>query len=556
MSNPGVLLLIATTLLASAGRLAAQDKPRSVKPPGIAKPGKKPPAPTLTPIVRPARDVAAISAAVDAEVDRRLRQDAIPASPTADDAEFLRRVTLDLVGRIPTYHETVAFLDSKTADKRVQLIDHLLARKDHPLHFATLWRNRLAPPEEGSNKVSRDTFGPWLADRFEANFGWDQIVRELLTVEGPIRERPHSAFVFANAENFEPRPNRLTASVARLFWGIQLGCAECHQHPFAKWKQDDFWGVAAFFGRLRFSGFKGGVPTLSETSTEDSTAIVIPTTAGKAAGRQVKARYLDGSEPQLGKGPLRPTFAAWATGPKNPWFARAAVNRIWAHFFGRGIVYPVDNFDENAPSHPELLRRLADEFVASGFDQKHLIRCICNSQAYQRSSRPIAGNEKDEDHFSRMALKVLSPEAFYDSVAVVTALEKHAPRPASRKGKGAPMDAGTSEIPTRDEFIRFFRAQGDGNVATEYGQGIPQLLRLLNSRMLDNGAPILARLSASESHREEAVATLFLTALSRRPTSAETTSVLRYLQRRTDPRAGYRGVLWALLNCSEFAINH
>jgi hypothetical protein len=504
----------------------------------VTKPGKKPPPPALPRVVRPARDIAAISTAIDTEVDRRLKQDAIPASPRADDAEFLRRVTLDLTGRIPTHRETIAFLDSKVTDRRARLIDELLDRPEYGRHFATLWRNLLAPPPEGSTKYSNDTFGPWLADRFEANFGWDRIVSELLTVEGPIKERPHSAFVFANGENFQPQPNLLTASVARLFWGVQLGCAECHDHPFAKWKQDDFWAIAAFFSRFRFSGFKGGQPpTLNEAGGEGQPTITIPASAGKAAGRSVPARFLDGTAPRLDGGPLRPTFAAWATGPKNPYFARAAVNRLWAHFFGRGIVNPVDNFDAAAPSHPDLLRCLEQEFVASGFDQKHLIRCITNSRAYQRTSRPAAGNEKDDSRFSRMALKVLTPEAFHDSVAVVTSLDATGQK-------------------TRSEFVRFFRAQGDGHDATVYLQSIPQLLRLLNSQMLDSGAPVIDRLCATDVSREEAVATLFLTALSRRPTPSESRSALRYLERRGDRRSGYRGVLWALLNSSEFAINH
>jgi hypothetical protein len=504
----------------------------------ISKPGKKPPPPALPRVVRPARDVAGVSAAIDAELDRRLKQDGVPASPAADDAEFLRRVTLDLTGRIPTYPETVAFLDSKAADRRAHLIDDLLDRPEYGRHFATLWRNLLAPPDEGIAKQSSDTFTPWLADRFEANFGWDRIVSELLTVEGPIRERPHSAFVFANGENLQPRANLLTASVARLFWGVQLGCAECHDHPFAKWKQDDFWAVAAFFSRLRFSGFKGGrPPTLSEDDGKERAAIVIPASAGKSAGRSVPARFLDGSEPRFEGGPLRRTFAAWATGAKNPWFARAAVNRLWAHLFGRGIAHPIDNFDCNAPSHPDLLRLLEEEFVASGFDLKHLLRCITRTRAYQRTSRPVAGNEKDDTRFSRMALKVLSPEAFHDSVRVVMADDR-------------------SERKTRAEFVRFFRARGDGGDATVYLQGIPQVLRLLNSRMLDGDAPIVRRLSVSAPGREEAVTTLFLTALSRRPTPDESRTALRYLQRRGDAGAGYRGLLWALLNSSEFAINH
>jgi hypothetical protein len=438
------------------------------------------------------------------------------------------------------------------------LIDDLLNRPEYGQHFGTIWRNLLAPPDDGSTKTSRDTFGPWLADRFEANYGFDRIVRELLTVEGPIRERPQAAFLLANSENFQPQANQVTASVARIFWGMQLGCAECHKHPFAKWKQDDFWGVAAFFGQLRFTGFKGpGVPSLVETisSSEKEPSIVIPATV-RGAGRTVKARYLDGTSPKIEKkgGPLRPTFADWATGAKNPYFARATINRLWGHFFGRGLV-PGDNLDDKGTSHPELLRKLEKELIDSEFDLKHLIRCICNSRAYQRSSRPVAGNEKDE-LFSRMNLKVLTPEAFYDSVVVVSAIDKLAQRSPSNKGKNMEAESSSSDVPSREEFVRFFRAQGDAGGSTEYRQGIPQILRLLNSRMLD-GAPVVDQLASREVSHKEAIDVLFLTALSRRPATAEQKRVQQYLEKRKDDlRAGYRGVLWALLNSSEFAINH
>ena len=252
------------------------------------------------------------------------------------------------------------------------------------------------------------------------------------------------------------------------------------------------------------------------------------------------------------KEPFRPTFAAWATAADNPYFARAAVNRLWAHFFGRGFVNPLDGFNETNPaSHPELLQRLAREFASSGFDLKHLARCITTSKAYQRTSRPLPGNESDVKAFSHMTVKVLTPEVVYDSLAVVTSVDKNDfPIPAGKKGKGGPGGLGLS----RETFVRYFR-NGEGTDATEYLQGIPQHLRLMNAPMLNRGAPVVDRLSRSETSQTEAIEALYLTVLSRRPTTGETRLMGGYLSRRNNAREGYSGVLWILLNCSEFALN-
>src|SRR5262249_19348327 len=217
---------------------------------------------------------------------------------------------------------------------------------------------------------------PGRPTQFQRARGWAKIVPGLLAADGDIAKNPQTAFVMANSEDFRPRPNLLAGSAARLSLGVQLRCAECHNHPFAPWKQADFWGTAAFFGRLRVnSKNKKGPPfILNEDPDPDpasaqapGAAIVIPPTAGKAAGQVVRARYLGGTEPDLpAEGALRPAFAAWVTSPENPYFARAAVNRMWAHFFGRGLVNPVDDLrDDNPPSHPALLDLLAEEFRAS-----------------------------------------------------------------------------------------------------------------------------------------------------------------------------------------------
>jgi hypothetical protein len=518
---------------------------------------------------KPPRDPAPTAAVIDTEIDKHLAASKIPISPQADDAEFLRRVTLDLTGRIPTYQQSVAFLDSKDPDKRRKLVDELLDSPAYGEHLGTIWRSLLVGRElnvNGKGGQNTDPFRAWLAEQFNDNRGWNAIVTDLLTAEGTSRENPATAFLMTNGENGRPQPNKVTGSVAAMFWGVNLRCAECHNHPFASWKQSDFWGTAAFFGKIQYGGGgKGGTPALAESSTVVAsggkekgapgapmlrgTAIVIPATSGKAAGKVVKARFLGAEEPTLDENaPFRPTFAVWATAADNPYFARAAVNRTWAHFFGRGFVNPLDAFDTGAPSHPELLDQLTKEFTASGFDLKHLARCITTSKAYQRTSRPVPGNESDAVAFSHMAVKVLTPEVLYDALSVIG--KESGPTTKTSGGKG---DGGRQE--SREVFLRAFRVDDDVP-PTEYIQGIPQLLRLMNTSSPNRGAGVVEKLYSAKASHAEAIATLYLTVLSRRPTAQEVELMSGYLSKRKDDREGFRGVLWILLNSSEFALNH
>lgn len=513
-----------------------------------------------------------VAQSVDRLVDKRLQLDSLPASPPSDDSEFLRRVTLDLTGRVPTYDESVKFLASDDPGKRRKLIDDLLAREAYGLHFAAIWRELIEPRETGSKKGPRDTFSPWLARQFNSNRGWNKIVADLLTAEGRIRDRPQSRFILANSENFEPQPNMLTDSTARLFWGIQLRCAECHDHPFAPWKQTEFWATAAFFSRLRKGYGDGKNPqgwTLTETRPDEplsqkftkllaaddvaGPAIVVPSAAGELADGVVRARFLGGDETGwTDDGPFRQRFAAWATSPDHPWFAANAANRMWAHLFGRGLVTPLDDQRvDNPGSHPQLLKLLAAELVESGFDLKHLIRIICNSNAYQRTSRPLAKNKNDNALFSHMSVKVISPGALHDSLSVV--LYPVAPK----TGSGTkPPPARLNPIPgvDRREFVRFFAARPDDNVASIVNQGIPQFLRLMNGPALNNTPPGVARFVKGRQ-RDDIVEALFLAAYSRRPTADEVKAASDFLDssREAEPAAG---LLWVLLNSSEFVLNH
>jgi hypothetical protein len=517
--------------------------------------------PELREYAAPRRDPLPIAARLDKEIEQHLGKQKVPPSEPADDAEFLRRITLDLTGRVPSYQRTVAFLASTDPHKRRNLIEDLLASASYSDHFATIWRNLIVGKEElGKDRSGRDVFAAWLTEQFAKNHGWNKVVAEMLTAEGSMAKAPATVFTLAHAENGQPQPGRLADATARLFWGIQLRCAECHNHPFAQWKQNDFWATAAFFSRLRQRGGPGDNGGLAETADpgrgapvrkpKDGAgsnqplpvgAIVIPGTAGAKAGQVVKARFLGGIEPELDKeGPFRPHLAAWATAADNPFFARATVNRWWAHFFGRGLVEPLDGFDESSePSHPKLLDQLTREFTASGFDLKHLCRVIVSTKAYQRSSRPVKGNEGDKRAYSHMYVKPLSPEVFYDSVMVVTQANR-----------------GPFKVETRANFAKAFQALPESGVADSYEQGVLQMLKLLNAPLLNRGAPVINTLAQANKSSREAIDTLYLTALSRRPSDNEIRLMTRYLEQQSDAREGYAGVLWILLNTSEFASNH
>lgn len=506
-------------------------------------------------------------------INQRLNEAGIPSSSEASDAEFLRRVTLDIVGRIPTYEETVAFLKNDASDKRQTRIDELLDRSSYADHFASIWCELIVPRNTGKSKSGRDPFVPWLTEQFHRNRAWNEIVDDMLTAEGKLREIPQTGFVLANSENGDPQPNLLTDATARLFWGVQLRCAECHDHPFAPWKQADFWGTAAFFSRVRRGYSEGKNPagwTVTElppdepisqksreslpTSDLPGPVIVIPAVAGKRSGTAVKARFLGGADVDWSDdGPFRQRFSKWATGPDHPYFAANAANRMWAHFFGRGFVNPLDALHESElPSHPEL-QQLATEFVASDFDLKHLIRCVCNTRAYQRSSRPVTGNEADTALFSHAAVRSVRPEVLYDSLSIV--LIPHLPK-SGQKGPFVVDHAHPIPGVSRDEFVQYFGSVVNENTGRVVNQGIPQFLRLMNGSPLDGKAPVVEHLVRTGVTGAELVDVAYLTALSRQPTVEERQRMTEYVDASSDTKSAATGLLWILLNCSEFALNH
>ncbi len=501
-------------------------------------------------------DAAALARAIDGAVDQRLAAEKVHASPRADDAEFLRRVYLDLAGHIPPAAKATAFLESTDPAKRARLIDELLASDDYGKHMADVWKDLLVTRNSDNRFVNFDPLVDWLAKDFNQDAPWDQMTRDLLTAEGPQDENGAVTYFLANNT-----VDKMTDVTTKVFLGVQLQCAQCHNHPFTNWKQTEYWGMADFFMKVRLTGPRNpakqeGSPGIAEVGGRRGRRMQLPDSA-----KIVPAKFLGGPVVDLDSRPkARPVLAKWMTTAENPYFSKAMVNRVWFQLFGRGLVNPVDdlNNDQNPPSHPQLLVDLADQFASGGFDVKELFRAICNSQAYQRTSKPTADNaDADPALYARMMVKVMTPEQQFDSLFQVIAPNRD-PRTFSpaRIGKAnQPKLARYRNLTARSLFVLFFEAE-DASDPTEYQQGIPQALRLMNGPQFNNAAA-LNLLVKRNSTPEENIDRLFLAVLSRRPTAQERERMTAYLAKhQSEAHDGYEDVLWVLLNCSEFVLNH
>lgn len=519
------------------------------------------------------RDPAAVAQQIDAALDKRMAEGKHPIAQRADDAEFLRRAYLDLHGVIPTPKEVLTFLDSDAADKRAKLIDDLLARLGYGQHFARNWHNRIVPKTIVARRLVRPAFLDWMASGFNENRGWDQIVTELLLAEGDSNANPAGSFYLVNVSDDlspQPDPAKLTAAVSRLFLGVRLECCQCHNHHFTNLKQTDFWGLAAFFSNVRVDHLDraaGGAknapgPLILEgvavsgskkmakfvSPIRDVATIEIPESGGKV----VTATFLGGGKfNETGTVQFRPALAAWIVSPKNSAFARAAVNRMWATFFGEGLVEPVDDMRPETPvTHPEILDLLTKEFTNSGFDLKHLIRCIANTKAYQRSSAPPGDSENQPQFYGHMPSRVMTADQLFDSLSRV--LNQPVGEHIANAGQK------TKYGDARERFRTFFHGgSADDNVPVpEYGHGIPQVLRIMNSPAMTDTTRALQKLVLPRASTEQVIENMYLATLSRRPTADETEKVTRFLAQQTDRNQGYADLMWVLLNSGEFIHNH
>ncbi len=479
------------------------------------------------------RDVQALADRIDQLIAARWAGKDVQPAARADDAEFFRRVHLDLAGRIPSIVSIRDFLDDDRPDKRRIWVEELLKQGSYSNHFTNVWRSLLLAQTNQQAQFQVPALDQWLHQRLKANMAYDQMVRELLT--GATNANFGTASTAAYFQANENKAENLAASTSRLFLGVKLECAQCHNHPFDKWTRMQFWEYAAFFAN----------------ANQGRQEIAVPGT-----DKVVPARFLDGTEPQWQAGVnARTTLAQWLTAADNPFFARAAVNRTWAYFFGMGLVDQADGpGDQDPASHSELLDELARAFVAHRFDMKFLIQAITASQAYQRSSAGTHPSQQDPRLFARMALRGMTPAQLFDSLAEATEYEEAA-------GSGTFPFAQGPQSP-RNEFLAKFAAQDQ---RTEHQTSILQALYLMNNKFvvdrtsLQHNKSLNTIATAARSDTARRVETLFLLALSRKPRPEESARLIRYVDSggpTGDPRLALTDVFWALLNSPEFILNH
>lgn len=488
-------------------------------------------------VAGPPLDPSALARQIDEHLAARWRREKIIPAPAADDAEFLRRAYLDLTGRIPRPADVHEFLADSSADKRDALIDRLLEDPRYAVHQSNVWRAELIPETAADRQAAllQRGFENWLAEKFRARTSYDRLVRELIAVPLPHDKQPAepvlrdperpNPLAFLAAKN--AKPENLAAAVTRTFLGVRLECAECHDHPFAKWSQAQFWQQAAFFGGITKQG-TGLFAPLVEVRARRS--VVSPHDETSYA-----ALLLDGGEPQWSaERSSREYLADWITARDNPFFARAGANRIWGQLFGVGLVEPVDDFhDDNPPSDAELLELLAASFAESGFDVAHLTQAICRTEAYRRTSERTDPSQDETRLPARMTVKGLTGEQFFDSLALAT-------------GHRAEQDKGAAQ---RQFLNRFARLSPPGEPETS----VQQALTLLNGSFVawatdERRNPTLIAVTQTPGLTDEQqIEALYLATLSRKPTYAEAA-------RLADQSCG--DVFWLLLNSAEFRLNH
>ncbi|MDA7978563.1 MAG: DUF1549 and DUF1553 domain-containing protein [Pirellulales bacterium] len=501
-----------------------------------------------------------VSGAMSRRIDQLLSQSwseaGITPADNATDVEFLRRVTLDLTGTLPRVSDVRSFLADTKPDKRRRRIERLLASPRHASHLANTWVGFLLPEEEDPFGLGGDQgiFHEWLRERFASNLRYDNLVADLLVADGEGDEAGPAVFY----TSLDVMPEKIAASTADIFLGVQIGCAQCHDHPFADWKQEEFWGYAAFFARVQpdAPNMIGDIPMLGGARLRDvdEGEVTLPETE-----TVVPPTFLGGQQPDANVSNRRRELAIWLASNSNPYFAKATVNRVWAQLFGRPLAEPIDNLDlVETPQHAQLLQDLADSFVASEYDLRELYRTLANSQAYQLTSR----SETDDTYemtsrFARMAIKNLSAEQLYDALLMATRLRADINEPSPDENAIL-----FQRDPARAEFVARFRGVGAG--ADEYRSGIPQALSIMNGQTVTSGTELgatgtLAGLTAPFLSDGQRVEILFLATLSRRPYETERSKFAEYVSSggATGSQEQALGdVLWAIVNSAEFTFNH
>ena len=484
-------------------------------------------------------------------IKTRLKEQNIKPSKRSSDAEFFRRVRLDLTGQIPSVDQVLDFLRDGSKNKREKVIDALIGSELYLRHWTRHWMNWLVGRER-SNANRRTKLENWVRHALALNTPYDRFVRDLVSSEGDVRVNGAGNYLLS----YDLDPAELTSHVSRLFLGLPMQCAQCHDHKTETWYQEDFYGFAAFFAGTRRQAIYSEVDEnelvseLIENTNVES--IYIPGT-----DIHVVPRFLDGKSFQGPFSKRRHALAYWITDKDNPYFSKAIVNRIWAHFLGKAFVEPLDGFgEEYPPSDPELLDVLAQDFVIHGYDLQNLMRTILNSDAYQRTSETNQSNKSDDMYYSHAYIKPLDAEQFFYSMIEATGFERQQKL----------RDRGQLDEMKRFYLERFiFLLENGENTEIEAFNGtVPQALMMINGKVVNDAANVGQRGSLLVSildrwrTMEDRLERIYLTALSRRPTAKEKVYFQRYLERSLyrKKELAYSDLYWALLNSAEFALNH
>lgn len=501
---------------------------------------------------------------VDEHVFDNLRQIGIPPSPLCDDATFIRRVTLDIAGRLPTADEAAAFLASPDPDKRDQVIERLLRSPHYADYFASKWTPLLKNRRDDASDITANfAFHAWVRDSLLANVPYDQIVRQLLAATGTVVENPPVAW-YKRVKD----PKEQLEDVTQLFLGVRMQCAQCHHHPFERWSQDDYYSMAAFFSQI------GRKPTatpgedlifhqrgIAQATNVKSGEALRPAALGDDVGS-----ITADEDPRL-------RLADWMGSPDNPFFAKALVNRYWKHFFKRALIEPEDDIrDTNPPTNPELLAALERHFISSGFDLKELVRVITRSRTYQTSAVPNEYNQVDRQNYSRFYPRRLQAEVLLDSINDMTgATTSFANLPSGTRAIALPDNS----YNRASAFLQVFgRPEATSVCECERVQSssLAQSLHLINSgemkAKLATSDGRAARIAAAEMPAEQKIASLYLAAFAREPRADELETALAYLNEPLVDAAGnpidektaaaknFQDLIWVLVNTKEFLFNH
>lgn len=484
---------------------------------------------------------------VDQLVGAKLKKLRLLPSGICTDEEFLRRTTIDITGSLPTEEEYTAFMADTAADKRTKLVDRLLERKEFSEIWAMKWAELLMI--KTTNQVSRKSaflYYNWLADKIASNVPLDQMVRELLSADGGTFKSPATNYYQIERDTLKTAEN-----VAQVFMGIRTQCAQCHNHPFDRWTMDDYYSFAAFFSQI---GRKQG---------EDYRETIVFNRGGgevnhPVGGRAMPPKFLGGAAPDTKGKDRRDEMAKWLTSTDNPLFSESVANRVWAHFFGKGIVEPVDDIRVSNPAvNPELFAELGKRLVSYNYDFKQLVRDICASEAYQRSTARNESNATDERNFAHGNVRRIPAEMLLDCISQVTSVND--------KFAGLPLGSRAVQIADGNNsnyfLTTFGRAKRDTVCACEAKTEptLSQALHMLNGSTIGgkiaSGQFVPNAIKAGKTP-EQVIESIYVRTLCRKPTPDEMKGLLGLVAQAENPQQGLEDIFWAVLNSREFLFNH